>query len=125
MDSEVDRIAELLVEWGRWVARENRSGLGYARPVYAQLLARASSASDWSPDVDGEVLQLDAVMCRLPADYRIVIRLHYVEPGRLAAKYEAAGMSKQAYHENLRHARLNLAHLLAEVSDPCLRELSD
>jgi DNA-directed RNA polymerase specialized sigma subunit len=70
-------VDEILPAWGRWARLENRSGLGYAQVQYSEMIARSTSATDWNPRLDPEIVRLDEIIrTRLanPAKFIIISR---------------------------------------------------
>lgn len=92
----------LLQAWGSWVRAENDSGLGYAQVQYAELIARATSATGWSGDFDPRISELDHIIrTQLAHTPRRMLELRYVY--RLTDKRAAAilKMSRQEFNRGL------------------------
>lgn len=126
IDHPVDR---LLPDWGAWLRAENRSGLGYSQVQYAEFVARSTSATDWHPRVDPDILRMDAMIrTRLAADSIAILRYRYQY--ELPDKITAAklGLSRQVVNQMLH--RVVLPQLRLEwdatpvVTIPGLREVS-
>jgi hypothetical protein len=81
-------VDTLLPDWGAWVRKENRTGLGYSQVQYAEMIARSTSASGWNPHVDLDVTRLDELIRKeLPPHGITVLVLRYVQmlPDKRAA----------------------------------------
>ena len=73
-------VDNLLPDWGAWARRENNSGLGYAQVQYSEMIARATSASEWNPHYDPKVALLDSLIrSRLANPSRKIIVLKWVD----------------------------------------------
>jgi hypothetical protein len=98
--SAVDHpVDSLLPDWGAWCRRENNSGLGYSQVQYAEMIARATSASEWNPHHDPRVQLLDVIIrTRLAQQPRIILMAKFVE--RMPDKTVAAKFSISRSHLN-------------------------
>ena len=116
----------LLPLWGAWCRRENRSGLGYAQVQYAEMIARATSATNWSPRIDTDVIELDRIIReRVAPQPRVVLLSRYrdqLQDKQVAAKFSISRshlnrMLHLAILPQLRH-EWDCSHSL-DIAPPC------
>lgn len=104
MEIDQNNLKYWLPKWGRWVAMGNKSPLGMKIQSYAERVGAGSGMreTDYSPDVETELLAIDDAWRSLPETTREVLRLHYCVPGAVSVKTK---QSRERYYGKLELAQ--------------------
>lgn len=109
-----DDLGDLLARWAHWAIAGNRAGLGYAMVAYAERVGSSFSVDNTPAPVDPEILRIDDAIRKLPQEYNLAIRVHYLMPGTAKSKMARYDWSRERYYELLDHGRAFIAHLIKE-----------
>lgn len=107
-------VGDLLTQWARWRAGENRSGLGYTRSRAYQPEAAGGYKEARVPLMNRDIERVDEFIKWLPDLERQTLTAHYCEAGGVQMHCERLGLSRGSYFELVRAAKRMLAHWLRE-----------
>ncbi len=96
-------VTNRLVQWANWRARRLDGGTGY--PKKSAFVKETASSGYWTPELDGQCLEMDRVVCVLPAERRDVLMKCYTETGTKDQKAKRCGCCIRTYD-----SRLEIAH---------------
>lgn len=113
---------DLLLEWwAEWSAKRENNGLGFGCSRFNRLMAAGDlpprtefvAILPYGVDGDGIASVMDRAICRLNPNRKEAIMAEYRRIGTQEAKARAVGISRAAYEDRVKRARMNLKADLA------------
>lgn len=113
---------DLLLEWwAEWSAKREDNGLGFGRSRFNRLMAAGNlpprtefaAILPYGVDGDGIASVMDQAICRLNPNRKLAIMMEYRRIGTQEAKARTLGISRAAYEDRVKRARMNLKADLA------------
>lgn len=96
-------VTSRLVQWANWRARRLDGGTGY--PKKSAFVINQASSGFWSPEMDGQCFDVDAVVCALLPERKEVLMKCYTETGTKEQKAKRCGCCVRTYD-----TRIEMAH---------------
>ena len=111
----------LLDWWAEWSAKREDNGLGFGRSRFNRLMAAGNlplrtefvTILPYGVDGDGLASVMDQAICRLNPNRKLAIMMEYRRIGTQEAKARTLGISRAAYEDRVKRARMNLKADLA------------
>lgn len=111
----------LLDWWAEWSAKREDNGLGFGCSRFNRLIAAGNlpprtefaAILPYGVDGDGIASVMDQAICRLNPNRKEAIMAEYRRIGTQEAKARAFGISRAAYEDRVKRARMNLKADLA------------
>lgn len=110
---DMERMRDLLAEWGWWAIGEGTQHRAKTTSSMAERIGGDSYGSDHVPDVDLDVLRVDALIKRLPRLLINALSLAYKDPRPLKKKLPAT-VTRNAHNERVRTAQIALVDMWDE-----------
>lgn len=112
----IDWVHAELIAWGRWAARLEAGGLGYAHisPMFKERVSRPTQLLDASGYIDADHVQIDRCVADLPPILRLVCVTRYQHDLTARKGGEKLGCGATAYGRYLSDAHMQIAAALAE-----------
>jgi len=113
---------DLLLEWwAEWSAKREDNGLGFGCSRFNRLMAAGNlpprtefvTILPYGVDGDGLASVMDQAICRLNPNRKLAIMMEYRRIGTQEAKARTLGISRAAYEDRVKRARMNLKADLA------------
>lgn len=110
MDLQI--LRDLLARWAVQIIRGRRSKLGYVLPAYSEYIGGGAYGTQAPIDIDPQIELIDRCFRRLPVNQRVILWVHYVEPGAVKTKHEPG--QGRAYHARKTFAEESLLAIYTE-----------
>ena len=107
-------VVKKLQLWAEWRLRKADGGLGY--PKKSAFERVSPSATFWTPELDGELIDVDKAVSALITERRDVLMQSYTQSGTKEQKAKRCGISIRTYDLRLELAHRDILGLLNDIA---------